>query len=221
MHKFPYQMQDTTTGLFIEILLPKKLKYQPILYDILRRGLKFENVKEHLLDENKNEKIQSFVGKYNISQRIDRKKIEEMKHIFWGYSIYEVDGAFSDSNIGSQFIEERTQIIRIMFLPDFASMKEEQHIDLSEKEINKIIQQYLKVERHLDKKIEKTYIEKVIIEYLERWIDDVRLFLFCYFVFEICNRINQLKEKDKEPLEKEIWVTSFWDVSVNKALLID
>lgn len=59
-------------------------------------------------------------------------KLERLQgNIFKGYSMYEVDGVFSfmeSSGSGMprpHFAEERTQIIRIFFLPDFTKMLED------------------------------------------------------------------------------------------------
>ena len=121
-NKFPYQAQDSESGIFVEIYLPKKSYFQGTLYDTLTKGFSISVVKKHLLDKNKRSSIVKLLSNYAIpiiSKGLRDDRIEKMEEIFWGYSMYEVDGVFSnfkDKKIN--VIEERTQIMRIMFLPN-------------------------------------------------------------------------------------------------------
>ena len=62
---FPYEFHPYEPATLVEIYLPKKAKYQGILYDTLTKGFKTSYVKEHLqtADENVRQQIRELFGK--------------------------------------------------------------------------------------------------------------------------------------------------------------
>ena len=45
-NKFPYQAQDSESGIFVELYLPKKSYFQGTLYDTLTKGFNISDVKK-------------------------------------------------------------------------------------------------------------------------------------------------------------------------------
>lgn len=46
-NSFPYHFHGYEPGIFVEVFLPKKSKYQGRLYETLTNGFRIENVKEN------------------------------------------------------------------------------------------------------------------------------------------------------------------------------
>jgi len=59
-------------------------------------------------------------------------------------------------------------------------------------------------------------LNQAVAEYIKKWIDDIALFLFGYILFELCEQIKQLNEYEGQSIEEEIWLTSFWNLRVNR-----
>ncbi len=168
-------------------------------------------------------------GKNISTEKKALERIEMYGSIFKGWSMYEVKGVwFANEHL----TEELTQVVRIMFrLPK-----------THEKEANKAVCQdvlrsiiYWCIETHgnldehrlwdeeeqeifiayrqgwTDKKLEFTqkYFEP-IAKQVARWIDDCALFVFGYLVKNFADKV--LAEEQKE---EEIWVTSFFNLTIN------
>ncbi len=169
-----------------------------------------------------------------------------MVPFYWGYSLYEVDGVFySNKTRGNSdrpaITEERTQVVRIMFLPDLEALAKKLKPDaLEHKDILDIVKRYLGISGHrrgqyganvVDKSLVERLKERndpiiagniqngnveVILDSIEQWFDDVGLFLFGYVVFEICAELKKLGDANEVDYEEEIWLTSFWNLNVNR-----
>ena len=152
----------------------------------------------------------------------DAKYIESLEPLFWGYSMYEVDGVFCSNHEEGKVIEERTQIIRMMFFPNLSNIvKKVGIIDHEYSKIKSIVNSYLKHTWDESKLLakEKRGDEKKIIDELDKWIKVISLFLVGYIVFEICLKIKELTFTNDLNPEKEIWLSSFWNLHVNKIKL--
>ena len=121
-----YTVNLSETGIQTEVYLPKNSYFQGTLYVTLTKGFNHNHVKRTLvrnIDE-----IKNLMDKFTvplISKGLEEKRIEAMKQIFWGYSMYEVDGVFcSFTNRKARIDEERSQVIRMMFLPDIKDIQE-------------------------------------------------------------------------------------------------
>ena len=135
-----------------------------------------------------------------------------MKPFYWGYSLYEVDGVFfgkqGRSGKKRQIIEERTQVIRMMFLPELGGAVGKLRPKMARKTVVDIFKLYLRtsghkrgvrgasvaeksiVERMRDRKDPKLLkhlkngnIDK-LLQYIEKWFDDIAS-SFRYVIFEI------------------------------------
>jgi hypothetical protein len=218
---FPYRLYGYEPGIFVELYLPKKSEFQGNLYDTLTNGFKLENVRKHFLSEKKQE-IKELLENYTELKEYDDKYIESLEPMFWGYSMYEVDGVFCSNQEEGKVIEERTQIIRIMFLPDFPNIVKK--VGISDPECSKIKSIFNSYLKHIweERKLianERRGDEKKIIDELDKWIRDISLFLVGYLVFEICSKIKELTFTNDLNPEKEIWLSSFWNLHVNRIKL--
>jgi len=209
----PYQFQSYEPGVFVELYLPKKSKYQGKLYKALTDGFTFEKVKAHFLDEEKRERIYQLLDTYSEVKNIE-ERINRIEPFYWGYSMYEVDGVFF--NLEKGIIEERTQIIRILFLPNI-KMIHKLVPDMEYNDLRRAVGKILKADR--DERGRLKEYNQQIVEYIEKWKGDVGLFLFGYIIFELCSRIKEIKDDAEGELEEEIWLSSFWNLQINRVKL--
>jgi hypothetical protein len=134
---FPYRFNRFEPALFVEIYLPKKIRYQGVLYESLRKGFDFENVKNHLKKLDNFVQISEFLEDYEELYKIYKKgdikeiedRVDKIQQSFYGYSMYEVDGVFfnqtafdkrqnRNEKINKFIAEENVQVIRMIFMPD-------------------------------------------------------------------------------------------------------
>jgi hypothetical protein len=212
--RMPYRFQSYLPGTFVELYLPKKSMYQGILYEALVEGFNFEKVKLHFLDESKREMIYSLLKDYDEVKSIE-ERVNSIEPFYWGYSMYEVDGVFFDPERGID--EERTQIVRIMFLPNLKTIAKIVP-DMEYDKLRRTVKRIFKADRDEREKLKDQLPE--LVNYINKWIGDIGLFLFGYIIFKLCERMNEVNRDTKDELEKEIWVTSFWNLEVNKVQLI-
>jgi len=210
-----YRFHPGEASVFVEIYLPKKARFQGVLYDTLTRGFEPETVRRHL-DENEERVRRLMQGYYFVEY--SREVVESMGDIMGGYSLYEVDGVFLN-NKDRSVIEERTQVIRIMFRPS------PMPVDLDPDLKKQIIREYLRFtgdredfEEHLGKRLELQKNQQLVdlVAMLRQWECQVAHFVFGYIVDSLCEQIRMYKEKSDIPEEAEIWVTSFWNLVINR-----
>jgi len=226
------------------LYLPKKAEFQGVLYETLTRGFDLDFVKRHFLGRKKNQ-IQTILEHHSQWRNYSNESIRSMAPFYWGYSLYEVDGVFyskmANRKGARRIIEERTQVIRFMFVPDLNALASQlvpnaiEHRDMLD-----IIKNYLRISGHrrgqrganvihgslierlknkgdpyVDKNIHNGNIGK-ILDFIEKWFDNVGLFLFGYLIFEMCARLQKLGDADEVDYEEEIWLTSFWNLNINR-----
>jgi hypothetical protein len=206
---FPYHFHGYEPGIFVEVFLPKKAKYQGRLYETLTNGFNIKNVKNNFKKNRK--QIAVLLERFSEVGEITDSRINLMKPLYWGYSIYEVDGVYFKTK--KEIAEERNQVIRILFLPDIEKI-EALTPETNYEEVRRIVKKYLSSDSEEREKIAGTH--RKIANFLNKWIADTGLFLFGYLIFELCERIKELNDQGKLPLEEEIWVSSFWSLEVNK-----
>jgi len=231
-------------GIFVELYLSKKAKYQRILYKTLTNGFDFELVKRHFLGSKKKQ-IQTVLEHHSQWRKYSDKSIREMVPFYWGYSLYEVDGVFyskmAKRKSARRIIEERTQVIRLMFVPDMDTLASKlDPTTIERRDILDVVKHYLRISGHRRGQhganvIDKSLIERMkdkgdsvvgkniengniakILDFVEKWFDDVGLFLFGYLIFEICRGLQKLGDADEVDYEEEIWLTSFWNLNINR-----
>lgn len=212
-----YEFNPSEHGIFVEVYLPKKAEFQGTLYQALTEGFDIEKVRLHFRE--KRDRIDAFLkGHYSCEGRI-----EQMQQVFYGYSMYEVDGVYYDAK-SRKTLEERNQVIRIMFKPDL----EQARVAIPLEELARVTKQFLRhagsvqsfrqahPEVFRDKPDEKAFDADVFLRYLDSWKYDVALFVLGYVIFEICERIQELGVVKGKDAEQEILVTSFWNLTVNR-----
>ena len=230
-------------GIFVELYLPKRAEYQAVLYATLTEGFNLRRVKDHLT--NNGDDIRRVLQHHDQWRSYSEESIQKLQPFYEGYSMYEVDGVFLKTlnEVGRPvFQEERTQVIRIMFLPDVDALRKALVTnDLDHKQVLDIIKEFLRISGHRRGKygenivfpdlINRLVIKndpgmkeneengnlRAILDYTEKWFDDVGLFLFGYVVFRICEGLKELREHAADaPIEKVLWLTSFWNLNVNR-----
>jgi hypothetical protein len=210
----PYQFQSYEPGIFVELYLPKKAAYQGKLYEVLTDGFNLEKVKAHFSDIQKRQRIYRLLDDFTEVKNIDGR-IDTIQQLYWQFYMYEVDHVYYDP--GERIVEEKTQIIRMMFFPNLRKFYELEP-EMDHKKVRALINRAMKLDS-----IERKDISEAnprIIEHLNNWIGDVGLFLFGYVVFELCSRIEELSTTERGELEKEIWVSSFWNFQLNRVKLV-
>src|SRR5262245_63788994 len=218
MNSIGYAFNPSEHGIFVQIYLPKKAEFPGTLYQALTEGFDIEKVRSHF--EAKREQINAFLqGHYSCDGRI-----ETMQQVFYGYSMYEVDGVYYDTKNKKTF-EERNQVIRVMFKPDLDAVNlGKLPVERAQTVIKLFVRHAGKNESfagdHPQIYVNVSDEEKVLISnllaYLEGWKYDVALFVLGYVVFEICERIQELDIMKGKGAEEEILVTSFWNLTVNR-----
>lgn len=220
-----YKARISETGIQTEIYLPKKSYFQGILYDTLTNGFDPDFVKKTLIQDV--EGVKKLMNDFTIpiiSKGLEPARISQMKRIFWGYSMYEVDGVFCASlDDGRRVDEERAQVIRVIFRPDIEDiqqvLKEKKKIETTTESIKKTIYDLYEpggISREGLSSERNTEISS-ICDYLEEWRWDIQLLLFGYVINEICKQIRRLGKSIKA--EDEIWITSFWNVQISRVVL--
>lgn len=221
---FKYKsMGNSEYGIYVELYLPKRAKFQGRLYQALTEGFKHEIVREYFLNHTKRPKIIELLKQHQYSKWLNYTPdyIETLDSLYWGYSMYEVDGVFKPA-IGDKVDEERTQVIRLMFLPQSLDEKMAKfEVEFGTDEywhLLELIGGFLRSPKRNqtfppDLKNEK---ERQLIQYILDWCLAVGFFLIGYVVFEICSEIEELSDREDADYEKEVWMTSFWHFNVNR-----
>jgi hypothetical protein len=235
MDRYSYSVQPHEPSLFTEIFLPKKAEFQGPLYQTLTAGFRLQHVREHFLEagNSKRGRIREFLSKGWTVFKPDytNDEIRAFRRLFFGYSMYEVDGVFlkekepkpfpDDRDENYSIDEERTQVIRIIFKYP-CSGKPLTVIDFCKaalrdplSEIGSFGENYPYLRDRLDPEVVAALSD------LDNWIRYVGLFLFGYLVFEICNKIvncDEVKYGQRRPTDiqkDELWVVSLWNLNVN------
>lgn len=219
-----YKASASETGMQTEIYLPKKSYFQGTLNDTLTSGFDYAHVKTTLVQNI--EEVKKLMTDFTvpiICKGLQPERINQMKRIFWGYSMYEVDGVFcAPLESGRRVDEERTQVIRFLFRPDITDIQnvlKSRNIETTAERIKKTICELYEpngIDRE-DLLGERRSEILSVLEYLEEWRWDIQLFLFGYVINAICKQI-RTQGKDIKA-EDEIWITSFWNIQINRVVL--
>lgn len=219
-----YKASTSETGIQTEIYLPKKSYFQGTVNDTLTNGFDFDHVKATLIQNI--EEVKKLMNDFSvpiISKVLQPVRISQMKRIFWGYSMYEVDGVFcAPLESGRRVDEERTQVIRFLFRPDITDIHDvlkSRNIETTPSRIKKTISDFYEpggINREDLLGERKTEI-LFVLDYLEEWRWDIQLFLFGYVINAICKQIGTQGKNIKA--EDEIWITSFSNIQISRVLL--
>ena len=219
-----YKASTSESGIQTEIYLPKKSYFQGTVNDTLTSGFDYEHVKTTLIQNI--EDVKKLMNDFTvpiISKGLQAARISQMKRIFWGYSMYEVDGVFcAPLESGRRIDEERTQVIRFLFRPDITDIQEVlkgKSIETTAERIKRTISDLYEPSGIAREDLlgeRKTEILSVL-DYLEEWRWDIQLFLFGYVINAICKQIRTQGKNIKA--EDEIWITSFRNIQISRVLL--
>lgn len=117
-----YQLLLAEPGILIEVLLPKKSRFQGTLHNTLKEGADIEKVRMYFTKKHGEDGLRKLLGFYRVFSNYTTQDVAEFETVFRGYSIYEVDGVFysiqSNQATPTEY-EERTQIIKLIFVPNY------------------------------------------------------------------------------------------------------
>lgn len=216
-----YRVQTGEPGIFVEIYLPKRADFQGRLYDALTRGFDLPAVREHFRDPEKKDRVRELFRHYDEKLAPEDRRLAELREVFFGYSMYEVDGVFrAEREQRPRVQEERNQVLRVIFKPDYPAIAEASGATVE------LVRQIAGERFHgyretfdpslASSKGRSSEPKKRAAEEIRRWTEDVAIFLFGYVIYELCERIAELRETGVRRPEEEIWVTSFWGMTVNR-----
>lgn len=219
-----YSMSGYELGTYMEIYLPKKTIYQPFLFSVLTAGFDIEHVKKHFLSQSRRPAIAKFLhGNPNNPLWLEYSDafVSELRAFFYGYSMYEVDGVFKGSETTQPVIEERTQVLRLLFRVDLDDIIRRSGTQgLPRRLVRARVSQFLR-SHYRDKVIEEaeTPEERRVFEAAYEWRSELGFFVFGYVIYELCSNIeNPYREGRIQKPEDEIWVMHFANLELDRVL---
>ena len=245
-----YVFSRSERSIFTEIYFPKRAAYQGKIFDALRYGNDEKKVKRYL-SRNIKALLEEFKGypalldpqEYTTETRRPtppslkeaRRRINMYQSVFWGWSVYSVDGVFfskRDSHV--KMDEEATQVVRIMFRFESSSKIQaatteahcedvlratllwvisqpgrlDDHKPWSEAEQAQFISRHQPWPEHKLAFAQQHFAD--IAKEVAQWADDRALFVFGYLVRKFWEQV--IAEK---MYEAEIWAASNFDQLLN------
>jgi hypothetical protein len=220
MPQTKYEFFHDRPGLFLEIYLPKKAQYQPLLFRVLNEGFDLRIVRGHFRSD-KAKDIRRFLQRNQELRNFSPAAIRNFQSVFSGYSLYEVDGTFEGN------IQERTQVVRVIFVPPVEQLAGGLKIARSRQLFYarqflrfwaRDTADYYEFRRHT---VPLAPGEGKLVQRLSRWLYYVGLFANGYLLYEIGAGIRELHRSGViRQLERELWVTSFRDFALNQMKLV-
>jgi hypothetical protein len=207
-------------GLFLEIYLPKKAQYQPLLFRVLNDGFELRKVRAHFRSERAID-IRRFLRRNPELHHFTVTAVRNFQSVFSGYSLYEVDGTFEGN------IQERTQVVRVIFVPPVEQLA--RGLTIARERQLFYARQFLTFWAHdtadyyefRSRTVPLAQGEAELVRRLSRWLYYVGLFANGYLLYEICAGIRALYQSGViRRMERELWVTSFRDLALNQVKLV-
>ena len=220
MPQTKYEFFHDRPGLFLEIYLPKKAQYQPLLFRVLNEGFDLGVVRGHFRS-GKAADIRRFLRRNRELRHFTLSAVRNFQSVFSGYSLYEVDGTFQGN------IQERTQVVRVIFVPPVEQLARGLKIARGRQLF--YARQFLRFWAYdtADYYEFKSHTvplapgEGKLVQRLSRWLYYVGLFANGYLLYEISAGIRELHRSGViRQLERELWVTSFRDFALNQMKLV-
>ena len=238
-------LQRGQSGIFAEVYFPRRIAVQGTIFGALEDGYQEVKVKKYLqkIADILLQELQGYQYIfdplwYDVPSKRERKTTKEEAEAriarymspFFGWSNYVVDGVWFDDD-GKPF-EEATQVIRLMFRFDSRYVKEAVAAQCQDVlramlfwmitrqgrlddiapwdkiEQDRFIKEYEPMSKH-KKQFAQDYFERVARETF-KWMGDCFLFIFGYLVRKFAAKLIQRKKP-----EKEIWVTTFFNLTVS------
>lgn len=234
-----YSLRPLESGVFAELYLPKRAHYQGLLYETLTEGIDVEKVRAHL--RGKRCEIQTYLagaapywdiagpGGAAPQDFLTEEFIDQFPDLLHGYTMYEVDGVFRSPDTGA-VVEERTQIIRLMFITNLDEQFSTLQFvnDANRESAGLLARSYLRSphwDRH--KFLEDHHLfasaqvfdlaqASEIVRVTADWARSIAVFLFGYVVHDICEGLKKLNQDQQIDAEEEIWITFFWNLIINR-----
>jgi hypothetical protein len=215
-----YEFFHDRPGLFLEIYLPKKAQYQPLLFRVLNEGFDVATIRAHFRSAKAND-IRRFLHRKQELRDFTAAAIRNFQSVFSGYSLYEVDGTFKGN------VQERTQVIRVIFVPPVEQLA--RGLKISPPRQLFYAGQFLRFWAHdvadyfefRSRTVPLAPREEKLVRRLSQWLYYVALFANGYLLYEIGAGIRQLHRSGViRQLERELWVTSFRDFALNQMKLV-
>ena len=213
-----YLFQPPEHGVLVELYLPKRADFQGVLYDTLTDAFDAGKIRAYLADPHNRDHVVTLLERHwpelvaeldAIAARLDGG--------IQGYTMYEVDGVYAG---GSGVVSERTQVVRVMFLPPLEALAgriafgpdpETSGARLRD-EAKRLLRDYGADSAFLKAREPDAAPELVALcAALEGWVDEMGLVLFGFVMGRICLAI---RDRHLRP-EEEIWVTSTWGFTLN------
>lgn len=232
-------------AIFTEIYFPRHAAYQAPIFTALQRGYNPQIVREYLMDYVGGLLVElaaypHLFNPYRYRRKQPQQKGTELQQAeariamyrspFRGWSLYQVDGVFF--NRRGRVYEEAAQVVRIMFREESSLRRRaeaagcsdvlrairewimSQPVMLGENEAWNTQEQERFLSRHEPwvrnkREFAQQYFEHVVKE-TSKWIDDCALFIFGYLVRIFWKEVLAGKIR-----EEEIWITSFFNLTVN------
>lgn len=224
----PYRFHYGEPSLFVEIYLPKKARYQGVLYKTLTNGFNLETVKNHLID--RRDDVRKFLKDHEEFSVYTTEQVNNLSPSYNGYSLYELDGVFRSPPMPAreyELDEERVQVFRLMFLPPtdrlarVAAAKEKRQL-AARRYMHfwtQSLTTYLDDLECYKRPSAERNTEREIATILNDWLRNVGLFLHGYILFELCEEIGRRSQDKSIKPEQEIWLTAFRGLAVVKTTL--
>ena len=209
-----YNLRLKQASLIVELYLPKKASFQGSLYDTLSEGLDILNVRAHFRNSARSRRISSTLVVPHLQKLVkDTGRMRRFPRVFFGYSLYEVDGVFANKKGPPD--EESTQVVRMLFGPDTDALSRK--VKLAPYRTEQIVRAYQHARRVGEPSVQSADFKefddvgakdlKEVVDHLRDWYRHVEVFVFGFVVFRLCEKIKELKGKGLKA-EEEIWVTT-------------
>lgn len=213
-----YLFQPPEHGVLVELYLPKRADFQGVLYDTLTDAFDAATIRAYLADPHDREHVVRLLERHWPALVADLDAIAaRLEGGIQGYTMYEVDGVYAGA---SGVVTERTQVVRIMFLPRLDALAERIHFDQDPErnrarlraEAKVLLRDYGADRAFLKAREPDAAPELVALcAALEDWVDELGLVLFGFVMGRVCLAI---RDRNLRP-EEEIWVTSTWGFTLN------
>ena len=210
-----YEYHAEEPAVLMELYLPKKPQFQGILYDTLTNGFNYEFLKSYFSDPDTwNGIMEFFRQNYPNYTKLTADLVEQMDWMLGGYSLYEVDGVFS-GEYQREPIAERTQVVRLIFRPDFDGIQA-LHPDVDRSDLLNACNSYFEDINLPSIKIIQDYKDEkngTIRKMVNDWLKALILLVYGYIIKSISDKIELMVET-----EDEIWLVSFKNSIVNRII---
>src|SRR5688572_27763784 len=205
MQNVRYAARPDEPAVLVEIYLPKKAAFQGTLFDTLTAGFRLADVRGHFLsaDASRHERISRLIGRSWTDPTYTDDEIRRFPRIFFGYSLYDVDGVYlrsrpdakdADDDSAYQIVEETSQVIRLVFkfptaaAPPAAIPILKAALGTADRNVAAYAQAHAEeIGRSSGADAERIH---ELLNELHSWVRYVGLFVFGFVVYNLCERIS-------------------------------